>query len=54
MYISRLQVFHGETEHENPCIIMHISPDEGASTAEVEKRDEAKNIVQVHTMRAML
>jgi hypothetical protein len=51
MRISKLQVFHGETEHENPCIIMHI---EGVSSAVVERRDEGKNIVRVHAIRAML
>ena len=53
MFISKLQVFHGETAHENPCIIMHISQ-QSTQTDEVERRDVGKNIVRVRTVRAML
>jgi hypothetical protein len=53
MIISKLQVFKGETKSENPCILMHVS-EQGTYPMEMERRDGAKNMVRVHTMRAML
>ncbi|KAF1837699.1 hypothetical protein BDW02DRAFT_518517 [Decorospora gaudefroyi] len=53
MYISKLQVFHGETEREHPCIIMHVEQPSDQKV-EVERRDEGTNIIRVHTVRAML
>ncbi|CAO2650181.1 Nn.00g014730.m01.CDS01 [Neocucurbitaria sp. VM-36] len=53
MFIDKLQVFHGDTLHKNPCIVMHLSQPRPA-TAESEVRDEGKNIIRVHKMRSNL
>ncbi|KAF1937684.1 hypothetical protein EJ02DRAFT_505854 [Clathrospora elynae] len=53
MYISKLHIFHGETDHKNPCIVIHISQPK-SQAAEMERRDEGKSMVRVHMLRAKL
>ena len=47
MYISKVQVFNGETTHESPCIIAHVSQADASVTGDV-------RTVRVHTARVML
>ncbi|KAF1848988.1 uncharacterized protein K460DRAFT_375732 [Cucurbitaria berberidis CBS 394.84] len=52
MFIDKLQIFHGDTLHKNPCIVMHLS--QPTAGAEVERRYEGKNVLRVHKVRSKL
>lgn len=58
MFIDRLQVFHGETRHKNPCIVMHLSQPRVEKPAEPEKAAEVvrrvEGIVRTHIVHAKL
>lgn len=53
MLVNKLQVFHGDTTHQNPCIVMHLSQP-NAAAVDVERKGEGSNVVRVHTMRSKL
>ena len=60
MYIEKLQVFHGETKHKSPCIVMHLAqpkverPEKPEEKPEMVERDESGGRVRTHTVRARL
>ncbi|KAL6707314.1 hypothetical protein ACN47E_004302 [Coniothyrium glycines] len=43
MLIDRVQIFHGETTHQNPCVVMHVA--QLQSQVEVGPRDVAENVI---------
>ena len=50
MYIDRLQVFHGETPHKNPCVVMHVAQPRPPGL----RREGKKEVVRTHVVRAKL
>ncbi|KAF2133738.1 hypothetical protein P153DRAFT_372328 [Dothidotthia symphoricarpi CBS 119687] len=50
MFIDKVQVFHGDTTHQNPCIVMHLSKPR-VDNVGVEGR---KDSVRTHVIRAQL
>ncbi|KAH9878140.1 hypothetical protein J1614_003357 [Plenodomus biglobosus] len=49
MFISKLQVFLGDTSHRSPCILMHVSPPSSTSTAV--RRDSGVDGVRSHVLQ---
>lgn len=56
MFIDKIQVFSGETAHDKPCILMHVSrqmaPNEG--DVEAEEEDSRRQVLNEHVVRAKI